>query len=154
MIALIQRVKHASVTIGHKVHSKIDTGLLILLGVVEGDTETDLEWTVKKCAKMRIFPDDNNVMNRDITEFEGDILAVSQFTLAADIRKGNRPSYIKAMRPEKAEEFYDRFCTRLSEESGTDVKTGVFGADMDVDLLNWGPVTILVDSAVAKSVRH
>lgn len=148
MKALIQRVKEAQVDISGKNVSKIGVGMMILLGVVEGDTDKDIEWLASKCAAMRIFPDDNGVMNRSISEAGGEILVVSQFTLAADIRKGNRPSYIRAMRPPESEEMYECFCRRLAEISGCRLATGVFGADMDVKLVNHGPVTIIADSTV------
>lgn len=151
MIALIQRVKKAAVSVDGETVGKISCGLLILLGVVEGDTEKDLEWLVKKCSMMRIFPDENGVMNRSVIDAGGEVLSISQFTLAADIKKGNRPSYIKAMRPENAILFYDRFCTMMSEAIGKKVEKGVFGADMDVELTNWGPVTIIADSSLMRN---
>lgn len=148
MKALIQRVKEAEVEIQGKQISKIGFGMMILLGIIEGDTDKELEWLAAKCAAMRIFPDENGVMNRSISEVGGEILVVSQFTLAADIKKGNRPSYIHAMRPPESDEMYMRFCRRLSEISGCRLSTGVFGADMDVKLVNYGPVTIMADTAV------
>lgn len=148
MIALIQRVKDASVTVAGELVSSIGPGMMILLGVMDDDTPEDLDWLVKKCSKMRIFPDEKGVMNCDINSLDGgEIMVVSQFTLAADIRKGNRPSYIKAMRPEPATIMYEEFCNKLSLLTSVDVKRGIFGADMDVVLTNWGPVTIIADSS-------
>lgn len=146
MKAVIQRVKRASVSISGEQISKIGAGLLILLCVVPDDTEADLDLLVKKCAKLRIFDDEEGVMNLSVADVHGEILCVSQFTLAAAVRKGNRPSYIGAARPEIAIPLYDRFCTELSAAASTDVQKGVFGADMQVELINDGPVTIIIDT--------
>ena len=146
MKIVIQRVARASVTIGGEKVSKIDKGLMILVGVVEGDTSEDMEWLALKTANMRIFNDENGVMNRSVIDTDGEILAVSQFTLAASTKKGNRPSYIHAAGHELAIPLYDAFCNKLAELTGKTTKKGVFGADMQVELVNDGPVTIIVDS--------
>lgn len=146
MKAVIQRVSRAQVECGSELLGRIDRGLLILLGVVPSDTEADLDWLVRKCANMRIFPDDNGVMNRSVIDVTGNILVVSQFTLAADIRKGNRPSYIGAAGHELAIPMYEAFCQKMSEAIGRTVEHGRFGADMQVTLVNDGPVTIIADS--------
>lgn len=132
--------------IGGVLHSAIGTGLMILVGVMEGDTPEDVEWLVGKTASMRIFNDDNGVMNRSVMEIDGEALAVSQFTLAASTKKGNRPSYIRAARHELAIPMYELYCRSLGERLGKLVKQGVFGADMQVSLINDGPVTIVIDS--------
>ena len=144
MKAVLQRVSEASVSIDGKIHSAIGEGMLILYCAEVGDTADRLDWMVKKIVNMRIFDDDNGVMNRSIMEVGGEIMVVSQFTLAANIQKGNRPSYINAARPEEAIPLYESFCSKLSESLGKPVKTGVFGADMQVSLINDGPVTILI----------
>lgn len=146
MKIVIQRVARASVTIGGEKVSEIGKGLMILVGVVEGDTSEDMEWLALKTANMRIFNDENGVMNRSVIDTDGEILAVSQFTLAASTKKGNRPSYIHAAGHELAIPLYDAFCNKLSELTGKTTKKGVFGADMQVELVNDGPVTIIVDS--------
>lgn len=146
MKAVIQRVSHASVTINGSVKSNIQEGMLVLLGVAEGDTQDDAEWLVKKIAALRIFDDENGVMNRSIKETGGDIIVVSQFTLLASYKKGNRPSYIHAAKHEVSIPLYEHFCNRLSDEIGKKVGTGEFGADMKVELLNDGPVTICMDT--------
>ena len=146
MKIVIQRVARASVTIGGEKVSEIGKGLMILVGVVEGDTSEDMEWLALKTANMRIFNDENGVMNRSVIDTDGEILAVSQFTLAASTKKGNRPSYIHAAGHELAIPLYDAFCNKLAELTGKTTKKGVFGADMQVDLVNDGPVTIIVDS--------
>ncbi len=148
MIALIQRAARAEVRCGDEVLGRIGAGMMILLGVIEGDTGEDADRLVKKCSMMRIFPDDNGVMNRSVLDAGGDAMVVSQFTLAADIRKGNRPSYIHAARPEQAIPLYEYFCNRLAEALGRPVARGRFGADMQVELINDGPVTIIADSRV------
>lgn len=148
MRALIQRVTEASVVIDGKVHSAIGAGMLILFCVETGDGESELEWMLKKITNLRIFDDDNGVMNRSILDTDGEGMVVSQFTLAANVKKGNRPSYINAARPEEAVPMYERFCKRLSEIIGKRVGTGVFGADMKVSLTNDGPVTIWLDTGV------
>ena len=146
MRILIQRVSEASVTIDKKVKSKIDKGLLILVGIEAADTKEDIEFLCKKTVNLRIFEDEQGVMNKSIMEIGGEILVVSQFTLQASTKKGNRPSYIKAARPEISVPLYEEFCKMLSVESGKDVKTGEFGAEMKVALINDGPVTIWIDS--------
>ena len=146
MRVVIQRVSEASVTIGRSAHSAIGKGLLILLGIEMEDTNEDAGWLCGKIALLRIFADDNGLMNRDIKEAGGDVLLVSQFTLHAAYKKGNRPSFIKAARPEQAVPLYEYFITTLSEKIGKPVATGIFGADMQVALINDGPVTILMDS--------
>lgn len=146
MRVLIQRVSEASVTIDWAIHSQIGQGLLIFLGIEDADGEEDLQWLCKKIVNLRIFPDDQGVMNRSILEAGGEFLVVSQFTLHASTKKGNRPSYIRAARPEHAIPLYDAFCRELAKESGHSVMTGEFGADMKVALINDGPVTIWIDS--------
>lgn len=143
---MLQRVTHASVDVDGERIGEIGQGLLILLGVVEGDTDADLSLMVRKCANMRIFADDAGVMNRSVIDIGGEVLAVSQFTLAANVRKGNRPSYIAAAGHELAIPMYERFCTLMEEAVGRPVARGRFGADMRVELLNDGPVTIIVDT--------
>ena len=146
MRIVIQRVKHASVTIGGALKSTIGEGLLILLGIGEDDGEEDIGWLVKKTANLRIFGDDEGVMNRSILDTGGDIIVVSQFTLMASTKKGNRPSYIGAAGHEKAIPLYEQFCKELSAAIGKPVGTGEFGADMKVALVNDGPVTICIDT--------
>jgi D-tyrosyl-tRNA(Tyr) deacylase len=146
MRAVIQRVQHASVTIGGKVKSAIGHGFLILLGVCDEDTSEDAEWLVKKISALRVFDDENGVMNVDIHGVGGEALVVSQFTLFASYKKGNRPSWFKAARHEISVPLYEEFCTRLSEALGKPVGTGEFGAEMKVELLNDGPVTICMDT--------
>lgn len=146
MRTVIQRVQHASVTIDGVLKSKIAKGMLILVGIEDRDTKDDIEWLTKKICNLRIFDDEDGVMNRSIKDIDGEILIVSQFTLHASTKKGNRPSYIKASRPEFAIPMYKAFCAEVSTQLGKDVQTGTFGADMKVDLLNDGPVTILIDT--------
>lgn len=146
MRVVIQRVSHASVTINGTVKSQIGAGLLVLLGVADGDNQEDAEWLVKKIIGLRVFDDENGVMNKNILETGGDIIVVSQFTLLASYKKGNRPSYIRAARHEVSIPLYEKFCTLLSERLGKPVGTGEFGAMMQVELLNDGPVTICMDS--------
>ena len=146
MKIVIQRVKRASVTIGDELYSQIGAGLMILVGVVEGDTNEDVDWIAQKAVNMRIFNDANGVMNLSVAETGGEILAVSQFTLAASTKKGNRPSYIHAAGHETAIPLYEAFCDKTSALLGKVTKRGVFGADMQVELINDGPVTIIVDS--------
>ena len=145
MRVVVQRVKRASVTIGGTLHSSIGKGLLILLGVEDCDEQSDLEWLVKKSANLRIFDDENGVMNRSLFDVGGEAMVVSQFTLLASTKKGNRPSYIRAAGHEKAVPMYEAFCRHFSEEISRPVATGVFGADMQVKLVNDGPVTICID---------
>lgn len=146
MRAVIQRVQHASVTIGGKVKSAIGHGFLILLGVCDEDTSEDAKWLVKKISALRVFDDENGVMNVDIHGVGGEALVVSQFTLFASYKKGNRPSWFRAARHEISVPLYEEFCTRLSEALGKPVGTGEFGAEMKVELLNDGPVTICMDT--------
>ena len=133
-------------TIDGNLHSSIGGGLMVLVGVVVGDTEQDAEWLAAKTAALRIFDDDNGVMNRSVVDVGGQVLAVSQFTLAASTRKGNRPSYIHAAGHDVAIPLYDHYCERLSQLIGSEVQKGIFGADMKVALINDGPVTIIIDS--------
>lgn len=146
MRALIQRVKHCSVTIDGKVKSSIGKGMLVLLGIGEDDNAEDIDYLVKKISNLRIFDDENGVMNISVLDDGGDILVVSQFTLMASTYKGNRPSYIKAARPEISIPLYEEFVKQLKTALGKDIPTGEFGADMKVELLNDGPVTIIMDS--------
>lgn len=146
MRLVIQRVTEASVTIDGVLFSEIGKGLMVLVGVAEGDTAADAEWLAAKTAAMRIFPDENGVMNRSVMDADGEALAVSQFTLMASTKKGNRPSYIHAAGHNLAIPMYELYCRKLSQLIGKDVKTGQFGADMKVRLVNDGPVTIVIDS--------
>ena len=146
MRIVIQRVSHASVTIEGKVKSKIGKGFLILLGIGEDDTEEDIKWLVKKVVNLRVFDDENGVMNRSILDTGGDIIVVSQFTLMASYKKGNRPSWIRAAKHEISIPLYNQFVRHLSEALGKEVGTGEFGADMKVEILNDGPVTICMDT--------
>ena len=148
MRLVIQRVKEASVTIDGKVISAIGQGLFILVGVENGDTDADVEWLASKAAGLRIFNDEEGVMNRSVVDVDGQLLAVSQFTLTASTKKGNRPSYIRAAGHGLAVPLYDKFCARLSEIAGRVVQKGVFGADMQCALVNDGPVTIIIDSRI------
>lgn len=146
MRLVIQRVMNASVTIDGKKVSEIGRGLLVLVGVENGDTDEDMKWLVAKTAAMRIFDDENGVMNKSVLDIDGEVLAVSQFTLTASTKKGNRPSYIRAAGHELAVPLYEKYCEQLSAALGKMVKRGVFGADMQVSLINDGPVTIVIDS--------
>ena len=146
MRIVIQRVKHASVTIDGNVKSSIKQGYLILLGVGENDTQEDAEWLVKKVIGLRVFDDETGVMNKSIMDVDGEILVISQFTLFASYKKGNRPSWLRAARHEISVPLYEHFCKLLSESLGKQVGTGEFGADMKVELLNDGPVTICMDT--------
>lgn len=146
MRAVIQRVSRASVLIKNKVKSEIGQGLLVLVGIEEADTEADIEWLCNKIVQLRIFNDSNEVMNLSVQETGGSILAISQFTLHAKTRKGNRPSYIKAARPEVAIPLYNDFVKRLSLVLGKEISTGEFGAMMQIELINDGPVTIIIDT--------
>ncbi|MBE6284664.1 MAG: D-tyrosyl-tRNA(Tyr) deacylase [Mediterranea massiliensis] len=146
MRALIQRTKYASVTIEGKCKSAIKQGLLVLVGIEEADEKEDIEWLCKKIVNLRIFDDENGVMNRSVLDIDGEILVVSQFTLHASTKKGNRPSYIRAAKPEISIPLYETFCKELSISLGKEVGTGEFGADMKVELLNDGPVTIWMDT--------
>ena len=145
MRAVIQRVQEASVSIEGNVEGEIDNGSLVFIGIEDADEQTDIEWLVKKIIQLRIFNDAEGVMNLPITDTGGDILVISQFTLHASTKKGNRPSYIKAAKPEVAIPLYDRFVKHLEQELGKPVQTGAFGADMQVGLVNDGPVTFVLD---------
>jgi len=146
MRALIQKVKEASVVVDSEIVAKIAEGLLVLLGIEEDDDVEDLEWLSNKIVQLRIFNDNDGVMNRSVIDEQGEIIVVSQFTLHAKTKKGNRPSYIKAAKPEFAIPMYQKFCEKLSSDLGSKVQTGVFGAHMDVALINDGPVTIWIDT--------
>lgn len=146
MRIVIQRVSKASVSIGGKLKSSIGRGFLILLGVEETDTLDDVDWLVRKVANLRVFDDDEGIMNRSILDVGGEALVVSQFTLFASYKKGNRPSWLRAARHERSIPLYEAFCARLSTAMGRDTKTGEFGAEMQVELLNDGPVTICMDT--------
>lgn len=146
MRVVIQRVSEASVTIDSQIVASIQKGLLVLVGIEDADTQEDIDWLTAKIAKIRIFGDENDVMNLSVQDVDGDIIVVSQFTLHAGTKKGNRPSYIKASKPEIAIPLYENFVRKLESEMGKKVQTGEFGADMKVSLINDGPVTILIDS--------
>lgn len=146
MKIVIQRVSRASVTIDGQVKSTIGKGYMILLGVAEGDTSEDVDWLVKKVASLRVFDDEQGVMNIPITAINGEILVISQFTLLASYKKGNRPSWIHAAKHEVSIPLYNEFCEKLSREIGRQVGTGEFGADMKVELVNDGPITICMDT--------
>ena len=146
MRIVIQRVSRASVTINNSVKSSIGAGLLVLLGVCEEDTEDDVDWLGKKVVNLRVFDDENGVMNRSIMDIDGEILVVSQFTLFASYKKGNRPSWFKAARHEISVPLYESFCKKINTEMQKECGTGEFGADMKVELLNDGPVTIYMDT--------
>ena len=146
MRAVIQRVTEASVKVDGKITGAIKEGLLILVGVEDADTQEDIEWLTKKIVGLRIFNDENGVMNLSVMDIGGSLLAVSQFTLMASTKKGNRPSYIRASKGDFAEPMYEKFCLALEKESGKKVEKGIFGADMKVSLLNDGPVTIIMDT--------
>lgn len=146
MRIVVQRVAKASVTIGGELRSEIGKGMLVLVGIEDADGADDVEWLCSKLSKLRIFEDDNAAMNLDISSVDGSFLVVSQFTLFAMTKKGNRPSFIRAARPEHAVPLYEMFLQRLAELSGRPVRCGEFGADMKVELLNDGPVTIIIDS--------
>ena len=146
MKIVVQRVKSSSVSIGGELVSEIGMGMMILVGVRVGDTPEDVDYAVRKAANLRIFDDENGVMNRSVIDVGGEVLAVSQFTLNASTKKGNRPSYIYAAGHELAVPLYEMFCEKLEVAIGKDVKRGVFGADMQVALINDGPVTIIIDS--------
>ncbi|WP_226390952.1 D-aminoacyl-tRNA deacylase [Penaeicola halotolerans] len=146
MIAVLQRVSEASVRIDGNIKGQIGLGLMILVGIEEADSQEDILWLSKKIVNLRIFPDQDDVMNESLIDAGGDILLISQFTLHASTKKGNRPSYIKAAKPEIAIPLYEELIKQLSIELGKDIQTGVFGADMKVSLINDGPVTILIDT--------
>ncbi len=146
MRLVIQRVKSASVSIDNQLKSSIGAGLLVLVGIEDSDTPSDTEWLTNKLVNLRIFDDEDGVMNRSVKDCNGEVLVVSQFTLFASTKKGNRPSYIRASKPDFAVPMYETFCRELERLLGKTVQTGVFGADMQVALVNDGPVTILIDS--------
>jgi len=146
MRAVIQRVSSATVTIDNQVRSSIKNGLLIFLGISNDDGISDIEWISKKIINLRVFNDEQNIMNRSIVDINGDIIVVSQFTLMASTKKGNRPSYIKAAKPEVAIPIYEQFISQIENDLNKPVGTGIFGADMKIELLNVGPVTIIIDS--------
>ena len=146
MRTVVQRVRHASVTIDEQCVASIGQGMLLLVGFEDADEPNDLEWTAQKVANLRIFDDVDGVMNRSVKDVDGELLVVSQFTLYASVKKGNRPSYIRAAKPDVAIPLYESFCETMSLQAGREVKTGVFGADMKVSLLNDGPVTIVIDT--------
>lgn len=146
MIAVIQRVSESAVKIDGAIKGQISVGLMVLLGIEDADTDEDIEWLSKKIVNLRIFPDENGVMNKSVMDAAGDILLISQFTLHASTKKGNRPSYIKAAKPDFAIPMYEKFIAALEKELGKQIQTGEFGADMKVSLVNDGPVTIIIDS--------
>ncbi len=146
MKAVVQRVLQASVTIDKKIKSAIKSGLLVLVGIEDADTKEDIEWLSNKIVNLRIFDDENKIPNISVKDISGDILAVSQFTLQASVKKGNRPSYIKASKAEIAIPLYEEFIIQLSTDLGKTIFTGVFGADMKISLINEGPVTIIIDT--------
>lgn len=146
MRTVIQRVQHCSVTIDGQLKSNIGSGMLVLVGIEDRDTQEDIEWLCKKIANLRIFDDENGVMNRSVIDTGGEVMVVSQFPLHASTKKGNRPSYIHASKPDFAIPMYESFCAEMGLQIGKNVATGVFGADMKIELLNDGPVTILIDS--------
>ena len=146
MRTVIQRVQHCSVTIDGELKSRIGNGMLVLVGIEDRDTQEDIEWLCKKIANLRIFDDENGVMNKSVLDIDGEVMVVSQFTLHASTKKGNRPSYIKASKPDFAIPMYQTFCDEMGLQIGKPVATGEFGADMKIELLNDGPVTILIDS--------
>lgn len=150
MRVLVQRVSRAKVTVDGKVSGEIGHGLLLLVGITHNDTEAELDWMVNKLSGLRIFSDTHGKMNLSVQDVNGGVLAISQFTLYGDAKKGNRPSYIEAARPEVAEPLYDKFCEALGNAIGTQVQRGIFGSHMDVELVNDGPVTLMVERAPAE----
>ena len=146
MRVVIQRVSRASVTVDHEIISSIEKGLLVFLGIEDADTKEDIEWLSNKIVNLRIFNDEEGVMNRSILDIDGNLIVASQFTLHAQTKKGNRPSYIKAAKPDVAIPLYEKFVLQIENDLKKKVGTGIFGADMKVDLLNDGPVTILIDT--------
>ena len=147
MRTVIQRVQHCSVTIDGQLKSNIGNGMLVLVGIEDRDTQEDIEWLCKKIANLRIFDDENGVMNRSVIDTGGEVMVVSQFTLHASTKKGNRPSYIHASKPDFGIPMYESFCAEMGLQIGKNVATGEFGADMKVELLNDGPFTVLLDTA-------
>ena len=148
MKAVIQRVESASVSVEGKIAGACEKGFMLLFGAAKGDTEADAELLARKTANLRVFCDENGKMNKSVLDIGGGILAISQFTLCADVKKGNRPSFTDALEPQRAEELYDFFCKRLKAEGVSHVQKGVFGADMKVSLVNDGPVTIIFDTEI------
>jgi D-tyrosyl-tRNA(Tyr) deacylase len=148
MRSVIQRVSQASCIVDEKITGQISLGFLVLLGIEDADTDDDLQWLAQKIVNLRIFGDENGLMNKALADVNGDILLISQFTLFAQTKKGNRPSFIKAARPEKAIPLYEKMVLKLEELTGKKVATGIFGADMKVSLINDGPVTIIIDTKV------
>jgi len=146
MKSVLQRVRHASVTVDNLVTGAIKSGLLVLVGIEDADTDEDIQWLSNKIVNLRIFDDENKVPNISVKDIDGDILLVSQFTLHANTKKGNRPSYIKASKPDFAIPMYEKMIVQLENDLGKKIYTGIFGADMKVDLLNDGPVTIVIDT--------
>ena len=146
MRVVIQRVKNAAVSVEGKQISSIERGFLVLLGIEDLDTDEDINWLTQKIVNLRVFNDENGVMNKSIIESDGEILLVSQFTLFASTKKGNRPSYIRASKPDFAIPIYENFCVKLFSLFGKEIKTGIFGADMQISLVNDGPVTIMIDT--------
>ncbi len=146
MKIVLQRVSQSSVTIDHKIVAEIQQGLLVLVGIEDADNQEDIDWLVSKIVNLRIFGDENDIMNLSVKDIDGEIIVVSQFTLHASTKKGNRPSYIKASKPEIAIPIYENFVQKLRFGFGKKIQTGVFGADMKVSLINDGPVTIVIDS--------
>jgi len=146
MRAVIQRVTKASVTVEGKINGQIENGLVVLIGVEDADSDEDIEWLSNKIVNLRIFNDENGVMNVSVKDIAGNILLVSQFTLHASTKKGNRPSYIKASKPDIAIPIYEKMIKQLSTDLGKEIQTGIFGGDMKVELLNDGPVTIVIDT--------
>jgi D-tyrosyl-tRNA(Tyr) deacylase len=146
MRTVIQKVSKASVTVENEVISSIEKGLVVLLGIEDADTDEDIDWLVKKITQLRIFNDENGVMNRSVKDVEGEVIVVSQFTLHANTKKGNRPSYIRASKPDFAVPMYEKFIQKMEATMGKKAGTGKFGAMMDVELVNDGPVTIIIDS--------
>lgn len=146
MKAVIQRVSSASVTIDNIISAEIQSGLLVFVGIEAADSQEDIQWLSSKIANLRIFADENEVMNKSVKDIDGEILIISQFTLHASTKKGNRPSYIKAARPETSIPLYEKFLEQMSNELGKPIQAGIFGADMKVALVNDGPVTILMDT--------
>lgn len=150
MRIVIQRVTQASVSVEPDYVRSIGKGLMILVGVERGDTADDIEYAARKTAMLRVFNDEAGVMNRSVTEIDGELLAISQFTLMASTRKGNRPSYLRSAGGDEARNLYEAYCRRLAELAGREVKQGIFGADMAVELINDGPVTIIIDSRLCE----
>ncbi len=145
MRVVLQRVKYAKLSVKDKIISEIDQGLFILLGIGEGDSDSDIDWLVKKIINLRIFEDADSKLNKSLLDIKGKVLLVSQFTLFADCKKGRRPSFDRALKPDQAKDVFDRFLNHLKTQ-GVEVKSGIFGADMDIELVNYGPVTIFLDS--------